>query len=72
MVRFQILNKWKAVYLCIGLGEDYNVDSTLFYAYRYKWISLFNEGYTIRQKSKYIINKIVHIYQSNLQCDLLM
>jgi len=26
-----------------------------------------NEGYTVRQKSTYIINKIVHIYQSNLQ-----
>ena len=37
-----------------------------------KIITLFNEGYTVRQKSIYIINKIVHIYKSNLQCGLLM
>jgi len=33
-----------------------------------KIITLVNEGYT---KSTYIINKIVHIYKSNLQCGLL-
>ena len=31
---------WKAVYLCIGLGEDYNVKSTLFYAYRYRSLTM--------------------------------
>ena len=34
-------------------------------------MTLFNEGYTFRQTSIYIINKIVHVYQSNLQCGLL-
>jgi len=31
---------WKAVYLCIGLVEDYNVESTLFYAYRYRSLTM--------------------------------
>jgi len=34
-------------------------------------VTLFNEGYTVRQKRTYIINKIAHIYKSNLQCGLL-
>jgi len=35
-----------------------------------KIITLLNEGYT-DQKSTYTLNKIEHIYQSNLQCGLL-
>ena len=35
-----------------------------------KIITLFNEGYT-GHKSTYTLNKIEHIYQSNLQCGLL-
>jgi len=34
-------------------------------------VTLFNEGYTERQKRTYTINKIMHIYQSNLQCGIL-
>jgi len=34
-------------------------------------MTLFNEGYTERQNITYTINKIMHIYQSNLQCGIL-